>query len=128
MKRLIPLLLIALLSCKKDDLAVVYDATCDVCFVEYQASDDRLASVLVEGTWNVFPVDTVVVDGEDVVIKDSTRILGSWSYSVDLEHNTAALLRLRNVESSTVSTASVRYGATVRTATLRGRNEQQWVH
>ena len=128
MKALTPLLFFALCACAKEPMTARYNAECDRCFVEYQADDRNLATVKVEGRWDVFPVDTLVVDSAMVVLLDSTRILGQWSYTVDLEHNTAALLRLHNASERTPSVASVTYGGKRKEAMAQGVNESVWAH
>jgi hypothetical protein len=94
------LLLVVLLSaCQKDDMSVLYAATCDRCFVEYQSDNRSLSSVTVEGYWNVFIADSIVTDTV-IYIMDSTRVYGTWSTAVELEHDAVPVLKARNAGSS----------------------------
>jgi hypothetical protein len=128
MKTIYALSVLALVACKKDAIPARYEAECDLCYVEYQVDDDRLSTAKVEGRWDVFVVDTITVDSLPYYVLDSTRILATWSYSVDLEANTGAVLKLRNAAGSTISKASVTYGGKRKEAVATGWNEEVWAH
>lgn len=94
------LLLVVLLSaCQKDDMSVRYAAKCDRCFVEYQSDNRALSSVTVEGYWNVFVSDSIVTDTV-IYVMDSTRVNGTWTTTVELEHDAVPVLKARNAGSS----------------------------
>jgi len=88
--------LVAFAACKKHDKTVQYAATCDLCFVEFQAYNRTLNIAVVEGNWRTFVVDTIIIGNQNVFIVDSIRVAGEWTYSTDLESDATPILRARN--------------------------------
>lgn len=88
--------LVAFTACKKHDKTVQYAATCDLCFVEFQADNRTLKATTVEGNWRTFVVDTIIIGNQNVFIVDSIRAAGEWTYSTDLESDATPVLRARN--------------------------------
>lgn len=109
MKATVLALAVLLTACQKEDMQVRYRATCDRCFVEYQATNEALARVDIEGSWNVFIADSIVTDTV-VYILDSTRVWGTWSMDVSLEHNARPVLTARNAGNSTYAAIECSYG------------------
>lgn len=85
MKAAYLLLTITLLaSCKKDDRVIRYDATCDLCSVEYIGPNAKnILTHKVEGYWQY---DTIPLTDTTYVV-DSTRFTSTWSETVTMQDN-----------------------------------------
>lgn len=104
---------LVLSACTKEK-EVTYTATCDRCYVWYQADDRSESAVAVEGSWNVFVRDTVPGSMGDSLVLDSTRVLGSWSTSVTVNEDAIPYIKARNEYGSTTTTIGIN-GATTST-------------
>lgn len=123
---LIALVLFA--SCAKEDRTVRYSATCDRCDVWYQSDAKTLTNVSLNGSWDVFVADTLVLGTDTTIVLDSTRVLASWSVGVTLDHDDTPSLKGRNFYESAITEIRMDNAGSVSAATLTGNMQEQTIH
>ena len=96
--------LFLLASCAKDDRVIRYDATCDLCYIEYIGPNAKnILTHKVEGYWQY---DTIPLSDTTYVV-DSTRFSSTWSETVTMHHNDFPYMKVCDWSGRTPATFAI---------------------